>query len=215
MSVTRVVLIRVGETQWNAIGRWQGIVAVPLNAHGIAQSRRLAKFVRNIGLTAIYSSDLRRARDTAGIISEYANVKLSYDDRLRERHMGEWQGLTINEIRDWYRGTYHELVDDPHNVPVPGGESRVQVSQRVNAFFNQVVQQENDTIGIITHTTAIRTLLAEQVPKSNPYDLHFRNLSATTITRQEDDTWRITQLDDVTHLEGMSSAYVGEVEGKQ
>ena len=65
MAVKRVVFIRPGETEWNKIGRWQGIVGVPLNGHGRAQAERLAKFVRNINLDALYSSDLRRAKDTA------------------------------------------------------------------------------------------------------------------------------------------------------
>lgn len=214
MSVKRVVFIRPGETQWNAIGRWQGVVAIPLNAHGITQAKRLAKFIRNIGLATIYSSDLRRAKDTAAIISEYANVSVQYDKRLRERNMGEWQGLTTNEIRDWYRMPYQELVNEPHTTSVPSGESRLQVAERVNACFEEITARSHETIGIISHTTAIRTLLAERVPNSNPYDLHFRNMSVTTITKNPDNTWHITQLDDVTHLEGMSSAYVGEVEGK-
>ncbi|MEO1289544.1 MAG: histidine phosphatase family protein, partial [Chloroflexota bacterium] len=81
MTVKRVVLIRPGETDWNKIGRWQGIVAVPLNTHGIEQAKRLAKFVRNIALDVIYSSDVRRAKDTASVLSEYTSVPIIYDKR--------------------------------------------------------------------------------------------------------------------------------------
>lgn len=214
MAVERVVFIRPGETQWNSIGRWQGIVNIPINAHGINQAKRLAQFVRNIGLDAIYSSDLRRARDTAIIISEYANAPVKYDERLRERDMGVWQGLTTHEIRDWYRQKYQELLDDPHTYQVPNGESRAQVAERVGACFQELVVTDATTIGVISHTTAIRTILAAFVPDSEPYDMHFRNMSVTTIMRDTGDAWRITQLDDVTHLEGMPSTYIGEVESK-
>ncbi|GAB5490206.1 MAG: histidine phosphatase family protein [Phototrophicaceae bacterium] len=205
MSVKRVVFIRPGETEWNKISRWQGIVAIPLNMHGITQAKRLAQFVRNIGLDVIYSSDLRRAKDTAAVLSEYTQVPFHYDERLRERDMGLWQGLTTNEIQDWYKVPYQELLADPHNVSVPKGESRAQVSARVNACFQDVVAKEGETIGIISHTTAIRTLLAELVPDSDPYNILFHNMSVTTIARDDNGTWSITQLDDMTHLEGMKS----------
>lgn len=213
MSVKRVVFIRPGETEWNKIGRWQGIVAVPLNMHGIAQAKRLAKFVRNINLDAIYSSDLRRAKDTATVLSEYTNVPFHYDERLRERDMGLWQGLTTNEIRDWYKIPYEELLADPNNIAVPRGESRAQVSKRVNECFQDVIGRGGETIGIISHTTAIRTLLAELVADSDPYNLLFRNMSVTTISANDDGSWVLSQLDDVTHLEGMKSGAFEEKMG--
>lgn len=205
MSVKRVVLIRPGETEWNKIGRWQGVVAIPLNLHGIGQAKRLAKFVRNIHLDAIYSSDLRRAKDTTAVLSEYTKVPFHYDERLRERHMGLWQGLNTNEIRDWYKIKYEELMVNPQILPAPEGESRQQVADRVSECFHDILAKGGETIGMISHTTAIRTLLAELVPDSKPYDLEFRNMSVTTIVANDDDTWSISQFDDVTHLEGMQS----------
>ncbi|MEL6309315.1 MAG: histidine phosphatase family protein [Chloroflexota bacterium] len=214
MTVERVVFIRPGETEWNRVGRWQGIVNIPLNAHGINQAKRLAQFVRNIGLDALVASDLRRARDTASILSEYANAPVTYDERLRERDMGVWQGLTTHEIRDWYKKKYEELLEDPHNYKVPNGESRAEVEKRASACFESIVGDSNaTTIGIISHTTAIRTILGAFVPDCKPYDMHFRNMSVTTIVRS-DDTWRVTQLDDVMHLEGMPSTYIDEVESR-
>ena len=205
MSVKRVVFIRPGETDWNKHRRWQGIVAIPLNVRGIEQAKRLAKFVRNVHLDVIYSSDLRRAKDTAAILSEYTKVPFHYDERLRERHMGLWQGLTTSEIQDWYKVKYQELLVDPHHVPVPGGESRKQVAERVSECFHEILAKGGETIGIISHTTATRTLLAELVPGSKPYDMQFRNISVTTIVANDDGTWSISQFDDVTHLEGTPS----------
>ncbi|MGJ3240913.1 MAG: histidine phosphatase family protein [Anaerolineae bacterium] len=204
MTLKRIIFIRPGETEWNKIGRWQGTVAIPLNTHGIKQAQRLAKFIRNINLDVIYSSDLRRARDTAAVLSEYAHVTLHFDERLRERHMGTWQGLTTNEIRDWYKAQYQELIADPHHVVIPAGESRAQVAERVYDCFQEIMASDLETIGIISHTTAIRTLMAKLAPDSKPYDMLFRNMSVTTLANNEG-AWEITQLDDVTHLEGMKS----------
>ncbi|MEM9951998.1 MAG: histidine phosphatase family protein [Chloroflexota bacterium] len=206
MTVKRVVLIRPGETDWNKIGRWQGIVAVPLNIHGIEQAKRLAKFVRNIALDVIYSSDVRRAKDTASVLSEYTSVPIIYDKRLRERHLGLWQGLSMNEMRDWYKGAYDELMKDPFNSPAPEGESRADVAVRVREIFDEILQTEYETVGIITHTTAIRVLLTELLPDVDAFNMDFRNISVTTLIAHADATWEMTQLDDVTHLEGMSSS---------
>lgn len=211
MAVKRVVLIRPGETDWNKLGRWQGQVAVPLNEHGIAQAERLAQFVRPIGLSAIYSSDLRRAKDTAEILGKTSSLTPVYDARLRERSMGEWQGLTLAEIMVWYPEDYAQVQKDPNGFQVPSGESRKQVGERVRLAFEEIIKEGGDTIGIISHTTAIRTLLAALVPESNPYNLHFRNMSVTTIM-QENGKWSISQFDDITHLEGMKSSAFPEVE---
>ena len=157
MAVKRVMFIRPGETEWNKLGRWQGHVAVPLNAHGKAQAERLATFIRPIGLSALYSSDLRRARDTAEVIAKYSGLKPIYDPRLRERNMGEWQGITMDEIVTWYPDSYKIVQADPHNFQVPGGESRRQVAGRVRMAFEDIIGRGGDTIGIISHTTAIRS----------------------------------------------------------
>jgi broad specificity phosphatase PhoE len=215
MAVKRVVFIRPGETEWNKIGRWQGIVGVPLNPQGRAQAEALSKFIRNIGLDALYSSDLRRAKDTAEIIAATANTKIIYDGRLRERSMGEWQGLTLGEIQVWYPEEYTKVQADPEGYQVPAGESRKQVAKRVHAAFQDIIARGGMTIGIISHTTAIRALLAELVPDTDPYNMHFRNMSVTTIAQNEDGSWKISQLDDVTHLEGIPSASFGEVEGEK
>lgn len=203
MPVKRVMFIRPGETEWNKNGRWQGQVAVPLNAHGQTQVERLAQFLVPINLDALYSSDLRRAKDTAETIKQKTGVRLTYDQRLRERSMGEWQGLTQNEVVEWYPQEYERVLNDPENYQIPGGEARRQVADRVRAAFDDIVARGGETIGIVSHTTAIRSLLNDLVPASNPPST-FKNMSVTTIMH-DGENWKIAQFDDVTHLEGMET----------
>lgn len=214
MSIKRVIFIRPGETDWNRIGRWQGQVAVPLNAHGRIQAERLSAFMRNLGLSALYSSDLRRARDTAEIISANLGFEPIYEPRLRERHIGDWQGLTLDEIKAWYPEDYERLGKQPETFQIPGGESRAQVRQRVHDAFQAILERGGgENIGILSHTTAIMILLDEFVPDSNPYDVEFSNISVTTISREGNDTvWSADQLNDVSHLEGMESMSIGDLE---
>jgi broad specificity phosphatase PhoE len=212
MTVKRVILIRPGETDWNRRGRWQGWVAVPLNAHGRNQARYLARFIRNVGMVALYSSDLKRAIETAEILAETLGYSPTYDARLRERNIGNWQGLTQDEMRDWYPAEFQQLMSDRAGYAVPGGESRNEMKARMIAAFNDFLKADKgETIGILSHSSAIRSLLSQWIDDEQLVGTEVGNTSVTTIAREdENDTWRIVAPNDVTHLEGIESQSLGE-----
>ncbi|MBL8144804.1 MAG: histidine phosphatase family protein [Anaerolineae bacterium] len=211
--VKRVVFIRAGETDWNRLGRWQGWVASPLNAHGQRQAHKLAQFIRNLGLSALYSSDLVRARQTAELLDEVLDFAVVYDERLRERNAGAWQGMTLQEMRDWYPDEFAGLTADPENFRVAGAESRADVRARMRAAFDAAVAADaGETIAIVSHTTAIKLLLDQIIPAAGVFDLDFGNTSVTTIHASQQG-WEIVVAQDVSHLDGMESQAVPEVEG--
>jgi broad specificity phosphatase PhoE len=92
--VTTLLLVRHGETDWNAEGRLQGHTDTPLNELGRRQARTLADEVAGDGIEAVYSSDLARARETAEIVAERLGLAVVLDPDLRERDWGTWEGLT-------------------------------------------------------------------------------------------------------------------------
>lgn len=212
MTVNRLIFIRPGETDWNRQGRWQGWVATPLNEHGRRQAQKLARFVRNIGMTALYSSDLRRAVETAEMLTAQLPFEPVYDERLRERKIGEWQGLTLEEMAQWYPEAYHQCITDPENFPVPGGESRNDVRRRIVACFNDILAEaRGETVGILSHTTAMKLLLLHLLPQCDEREIALNNSSVTTLAR-DGDGWRMVAVDDVMHLEGLETKSVGELE---
>ena len=95
-----LLLVRHGETDWNAQHRWQGHADVPLNARGREQAQRLAEELASQGVDAIYASDLSRARDTAEIVGERLGVPVVLDPDLREIDVGSREGLTGEEVGD-------------------------------------------------------------------------------------------------------------------
>jgi probable phosphoglycerate mutase len=215
MAIQRLVFLRPGETDWNKLERWPGTVAVPLNEIGRAQAERLAQYIRNTGMNVLYSSDLRRARETAEIIAKALDVRIVEDPRLRERAVGIWQGLTRLEIADWYPHEYAQLQADPENYRIPGGESRRDVRERLQSFIRDVfARDEGEVIGILSHTTAMRTLLPELVPDFPAEKIKYSNMSVTTVGRREDGTWQIIMLDDTRHLEGLQTRTTGELEDR-
>src|SRR5690606_22869507 len=111
------------------------------------------------GMSVLYTSDLRRALETAEILSEKLGFPPIPDPRLRERNIGEWQGLTIDEMRRWFPDEYQNLLLDSENYRVPGGESRKDVCLRMREAFDDILRQDKGgTVGIISHTTAIHAL---------------------------------------------------------
>lgn len=213
--VKRVIFIRPGETDWNRAGRWQGWVASPLNAHGRAQAAALSRFVRHIGVSALYTSDLRRALQTAAPLAEALGFAPIPDARLRERSVGLWQGLTLQEMRDWYPDDFAALLADREHFRIPGGESREDVRQRMREAFADIVAQDaGETIAILSHTAAIKLLLEDVLSGISGDSLEIGNTSATTI-RLAEAGWVLVAADDLTHLEGLEAQSVNEPEERK
>ena len=165
--MTRFILIRHGETDWNIEGRWQGQASVPLNERGREQAFQIARALAGIKIAAIYSSDLSRARETAEALASTSKLKVQFDVRLREIHQGKWQGLLVSEIQARYAEAFQQRMADPMSVAPPGGETALQVMERVVAAIEEIRQMHSDeTVAVVSHGFAIACLLA-----------HYQNLS--------------------------------------
>jgi 2,3-bisphosphoglycerate-dependent phosphoglycerate mutase len=95
--VTTLLLVRHGETDWNADGRLQGHTDRPLSDHGRRQARKLAEELSGEEIEAVYSSDLARARETAEVVGDRLGLPVELDPELREKDWGNWEGLTAVE----------------------------------------------------------------------------------------------------------------------
>lgn len=152
MSPTRFLVLRHGQSEWNAMGRWQGQADIELTDLGYEQARRATD---RLGMfDAVASSDLRRARITATIIAETLGMGLlEADTRLRETHVGEWQGLTHEQIdRDW--PGYLEA----HLRP-PGFETDESIMGRLSdAFADLSGMFPGGNVLVVAHAGVIRVL---------------------------------------------------------
>jgi broad specificity phosphatase PhoE len=133
-----LIVGRHGETQWNAEGRLQGQQDTPLNSRGRSQAQTAARFLRSIPLLRVYSSTLRRSRETADSIAE-ANISrpdLVSSDMLKETALGILEGESKNQqsTAELTRH-YQEFCKDEIHYRVPGGENLHDVAARVQQFF--------------------------------------------------------------------------------
>ncbi len=156
MAGTRILLARHGETEWNRIGRWQGQADPPLNDLGRLQAEELAERLSGDGIVAVYSSDLRRARETARVIAERLGLDLIEDPALREIDVGSWSGLTRSEVEArfpdgfarWQAG---EIGHD--------GETREELTDRVVSAVERIARTHpGETVAVVTHGGAIRAV---------------------------------------------------------
>ncbi len=151
-QVTRLVLVRHGETAWNALLRIQGHTDIPLNATGQWQARRVAAALVDEGLQAVYSSDLQRAASTAAAIGHSTGLPVQHTVDLRERAFGAFEGASFTEIEQrWPDDARRWRQREPTFQP-GGGESLVQFSQRcVAAVLRLAAAHPGQTIAVVAH----------------------------------------------------------------
>ena len=159
---TVLLLVRHGETDANVAGTWQGATDHPLNARGWAQARALGEHIARTypDVACIYTSPLRRARQTAEAVAEaLGQVPIKEDPALAEYNLGEWEGLTYEELR-YEKRLWDRMREDPHWAP-PGGESAYQFAHRVLSAFQRIVARHpGEMVLVVSHGGAIATALA-------------------------------------------------------
>lgn len=159
---TRILLIRHGESILGSRGRYAGHVNTPLSAEGRGQIMRLRRRFRRFRIDRVFSSDLRRCRETAEILAPGADV--IFTKQLRELSFGRWEGWTSDECARRYPSRYGRWLDDPRRITPPGGESLDQLAQRVGAFVRRVARRfPGRTVALITHGGPIRVLLVRNL----------------------------------------------------
>jgi broad specificity phosphatase PhoE len=149
-GMARLLLIRHGQSAWNAEGRWQGWADPPLSAEGEVQALAAAERLRDEGLTAVVSSDLQRARHTAELIAGRLDLPLLDPvPDLRERHIGDWSGLTTVEIEQGWPGWLALWRAGELERP-PNGESRQELTARVIGALERLAEDDG-CILVVTH----------------------------------------------------------------
>lgn len=202
MSATEFIIVRHGETAWNAEGRIQGHLDSPLNEEGLAQALLLGDRLAREPFSQLYSSDLGRALQTAQPIADRSGRRVVTDMQLRERHLGIFQGLTGPECERHSPEHYARFKSrDPGHV-IPEGESARQVYERVSAVFGDLARKHpGKRAVVVTHGGVLDAVyrLASDVPLERPRDFPIFNASLNFV-RCEDGRWSIVRWGDISHL---------------
>lgn len=177
----RVLLVRHGETPWNAEGRYQGQIDIPLSATGEQQAQLLQQRLLSVPIDRAVASPLQRARATAQIaLGERAGL-LSLDAGLGEIAHGTWEGKLASEIDADDPGRFRAWREAPHTVQMPGGESLTQVFERVWPAFARAVEglRADQTALVVAHDAVNRLILCKLLGLPFAQLWRFRQAPAT------------------------------------
>jgi len=201
-----VIAIRHGETEWNREQREIGQLDSPLTQRGIEQARALAQRLCRTRFDALYSSDLGRAVQTAEIIGTECRIPVKLAAGLRERHMGIFQGLTVEEMRQKFPREREEYERLGLDYVIPGGESARQRLERSVRTLTSIAQTHaGQSVVVVTHGGFLTGFFEFVLGMQPGNDRRFRraNCSYNTFVYSEA-KWCLETWNDTSHLEGIA-----------
>lgn len=194
----QVVLVRHGATDWNLQGRCQGSSDRDLSEVGVRQAERLAELLRHENIHALYSSGLRRARQTAELLSRPHELPILIEDAMRELDHGELEGLTFDEIKQNYGEFLTRWRSQPADIRVPGGERLADVAERAWSGLTQIVRRhpEAERILVVSHNFPILAIVC-RVTHTHLNDYRTFHLDPCSVTRLRcngNGAWELTHI---------------------
>jgi alpha-ribazole phosphatase len=208
--MTKIIMIRHGQTAWNADGRFMGQLDIPLDETGLWQAETVARRLHSVRPDAFYASDLLRAWQTAQAIhlamsadaSDGAVPAIIPEPRLREMNFGDWQGLTYAEIQTRYPEGVKDWEADLQSFCPPGGESLAQMARRTKEALEDILARHADqTVLVVAHGGSLQTLitLATGQTADKMWLFPLKNTSVSEIEFYASGSL-ITLLNDTCHL---------------
>lgn len=202
----RLYLLRHGQTEWNIEGKIQGKTDIPLNETGFRQARCLAEGMREREISAVYSSPLLRAVQTAEILAEEKGLSVSVLPELREVDFGLWEGRSWTEVDAEFHEDFRRWEENPAEYMPTGGESRESCRERCRAAMEQILAGAVTDAAIVAHGGILAHvadyLLRNQKEKE---EIIVKNASISIIEYDSStEMGRLLLLNDTSHL-GISS----------
>ena len=202
MTAGRLIVWRHGRTEWNLDGRVQGQADIPLDSVGRTQASAAAARLASLGPARIVSSDLKRAATTAMALSRLTGLEIEYDEALREIDVGEWAGLTLDEVAAKYPDFADVIAAGELGIRDlrrgTTGETLTEVATRFAAALTRIVASgsADDTIVVASHGLAARVGICHWL--GLPFDNWaifggMSNCAWTSIKQGRKSRWRIEE----------------------
>lgn len=206
-QITRLCLIRHGETEWNAERRIQGQIDIGLNATGLSQAQAAGRWLRGAGIVALYSSDLKRAATTAEAIGAELGLGVSRHPELRERCYGIFQGLTYAEAAARYPEGYAAFEGRNADYAFENGESLKTMYARVTGKLREIAAAHVGTaVAVVVHGGVLDIVnrFVRATPLERPRDFLIPNAGLnwiSTVDSEKGQKWTIESWGETGHLE--------------
>jgi broad specificity phosphatase PhoE len=200
----QIILVRHGATDWNLERRCQGATDRELNAVGVRQAEEIAASLARESIHAVYSSRLKRARQTASVISDPHKLPVLIEDDIRELDHGELEGLTFTEIKESYPDFLQCWRTEPAEIQVPGGERLADVTERAWNGLNRIVERHSsaETIVVVSHNFPISGILCRitGTQLNNYRSFHVDPCGVTRMHYDSASIWSVTHFNNRQYL---------------
>lgn len=201
--MSKIFLIRHGETEWNREGRSQGCSNdVPLSQEGKGQAYALAKRMKDENIDKFFSSSLIRANETARIIAREHNKNVVSFEELREINLGCWEGLTYKEIKENYPEVFNIWREKPHLARIPNAETLLELRERSMGKLMEIINENSDkNILVVSHGITIKSMITAimGIDISNMHKIRQDN-TALNIFEYKNNSFNTLLLNDTCHL---------------
>ena len=202
MKETEIILIRHGETEWNSQKRMQGHSNSDLSSVGQAQIQALGQWMKNVPFDLIYSSDSPRAKQTAESITQFSGHELQFDQRLREKNLGVFEGLTSEEARERHPEVFRLFKTAGSKYVIDEGESTQQLQDRALEIVNEIrIKHPEERVLLVTHGGFIRVVMKHSLGLSLETPTRFLIRNTGVFRLEWEDKWLVSQMGGVSHLE--------------
>jgi broad specificity phosphatase PhoE len=203
--MTRIYLVRHGQTEWNRELRFRGRADITLDENGRKQASAISDALTGKGINAIYTSPLRRSIETARPVAAVFHLEIENHQGFIDINYGEWEGLAYDEVRQRYANLYREWEERPHLVKFPNGESLEEVRRRSVAAFMEVVEKNSgNSIIIIPHRVINKVLLCALLGISNAYFWSIRqDTGCINVIEYSNRRFVLVRMNDICHLRGI------------
>jgi broad specificity phosphatase PhoE len=192
----QIFLVRHGATEWNLQGRCQGATDLELNEVGIRQAEQIAASLTAESIHGVYSSNLKRAQQTARLISLHHGLPVLIEEDMRELDHGQLEGLTFAEIKENYSQFIEKWRTEPAEIEVPGGEKLADVARRAWNGLVRIAQRHSpgENVIVVSHNFPILSIICRITGTHlNDYRaFHLDPCGVTRLSRNGTDDWQVT-----------------------
>ncbi|MEW6621259.1 MAG: histidine phosphatase family protein [bacterium] len=203
--MTKIILVRHGQTVWNKEEIFRGRIDIDLDETGRSQAKLLAKALGEFQIQTVYCSPLKRAVNTAIPIAKYHHLEVTIDEHFIDMSYGRWEGKSLEEVKESFPALYQKWQKDPHLLKIPEGESLNEVRRRVVTRLNQLLNQHpNETIAIVSHRVINKILICALLGLDNAAFWQVKQDTACfSIFDYIDNNFVLTQHNESCHLKPM------------
>lgn len=200
--MTKIILVRHGQTAWNKEEIFRGRIDIDLDEVGIQQAKLLAQSLSKLQINAVYSSPLKRAVNTAIHIANYYELEVNIDDHFIDINYGNWEGKSLKEVKETFKDLYQKWIKDPHLLRIPNGETLEDVRIRAVTGLNQILDKHHQqTITIISHRVVNKVLICALLGLDNSSFWQIKqDTGCFSIFNYEDNNFILTLHNESCHL---------------